>query len=146
MNEFKCDRIVVPTDMSAAADRAVRYAHGMAERFGAELHVVHVIPDATYLTRSISGVLDAGGAGEDQGKQWLADVLGEPGGARRVEAVRIGEDVPATIAEYAQKHAADLIVIASHGRTGLKHLLFGSVTDKLMRIAHCPIVVVRATA
>lgn len=142
MPPFKWQRILVPTDFSAFAESAVGYAHGLAELTQAELHVVHVAREASEITRNIHGVLEASG-GEEEPNAWLASLLGEPGTVRRVEVVRISEDVPGAIAAYARKAEADLVVIASHGRTGLRHLLMGSVAEELLRRAPCPVLVLR---
>jgi universal stress protein A len=142
MAAFQCQRILVPTDLSAFAEQAVRYAHGLAELCKAELHVLHVARDPSELTHSVYGIVEPG-AGGDAYDEWFAGLLGEAGTVRRVEAVRFGTDVPAVIAGYARKEGADLIVIASHGRSGLRHLLMGSVAEQLLRTAPCPVLVIR---
>jgi nucleotide-binding universal stress UspA family protein len=143
MNDFfRCERILVPTDLSAFAGRAVQYAHGLAEQCHAELHVLHVTPDPDRLAQGVGGVVDPAGAADDPGR-WLGELIGEKGNIRRVEAVRLGSDVAQTVVGYAKKNAIDLIVMASHGRTGLRHLLFGSVAEQLLRTAPCPVLVIR---
>ncbi len=142
MDEFRCDRILVPTDLSPLAEPALRYAHGLARKCEAELHVLHVIRDGSELIGNITGRLGPG-TEEDENSHWLAEMLGEPGGVRRVEVVRIGADVAATVAAYARKHQIALIVMTSHGRTGLRHFLLGSVAEELLRISPCPVLVVR---
>jgi nucleotide-binding universal stress UspA family protein len=141
-DSFACERILVPTDLSAFANRAVKYAHSLAEKCHAELHVLHVVRDMDELAQGLGGVVDPA-QGEDDPSRWLGELLGESGTVRRIEAVRLGSDVPQTIVRYATKSSADLIVIASHGRTGLRHLLFGSVAEQLLRTAPCPVLVVR---
>jgi nucleotide-binding universal stress UspA family protein len=79
----------------------------------------------------------------DEQTQWLAGLLGERGSIRRVEAVRVGSDVARAIVQYAVKQSIDLIVMATHGRTGLSHLLLGSVTESVLHEAPCPILVLR---
>jgi nucleotide-binding universal stress UspA family protein len=144
MNDsFSCERILVPTDLSPLADRAVKYAHGLAEKCRAELHVLHVVGNPDELAQGLGGVVDPAAGEEDHGR-WLGQLLGESGTVRRVEAVRLGSDVPATIVRYATKTQADLIVMASHGRMGLRHLLFGSVAEALLRTAPCPVLVLRS--
>jgi nucleotide-binding universal stress UspA family protein len=143
MNDsFRCERILVPTDMSAFAYQAVQYAHGLAEKCNAELHVLHVTRDPDRLAQGVGGVVDPTG-GEDDPGLWLGELIGEKGSIRRVEAVRLGSDAAETIVQYAKKHGVDLIVMASHGRTGLRHLLFGSVAEQLLRTAPCPVLVIR---
>jgi universal stress protein A len=144
MTAFRLEKILAPTDLSPPAEAAVRYAHMLAEKFAAELHVLHVAADLDEAARlhGATGVLDVG-AGADAYDQWLAALLGEPGTVRRVEAVRIGSDVADTICKYASSQAIDLIVMATHGRTGLTHLLMGSIAESVLRAAPCPLLTMR---
>jgi nucleotide-binding universal stress UspA family protein len=139
----RLERILAPTDLSPFAERAVAYAHGLAEKFGAELHVLHVAADLTEAAKlhGATGVVEP--AGQDDYDRWLAGLLGEAGNVRRVEAVRIGGDVADTIDRYAREQAIDLIVLATHGRTGLSHLLLGSVAESVLRAAPCPVLILR---
>lgn len=143
MPPLKLDRILAPTDLSPFAERAVSYAHSLAEKFGAELHVLHVAGDLTEAARlhGTTGVNEP--TGDDDHDRWLAALLGEPGTVRRIEAVRIGTDVADTICQYARSQGADMIVLATHGRTGLSHLLMGSVAESVLRAAPCPVLVLR---
>jgi nucleotide-binding universal stress UspA family protein len=138
------NRILAPTDLSPIAERAVRYAHTLAGKLGAELHVLHVVPDVAHLAPlvPVTGVVDPENLSDDY-HRWLATLVGEPGTVRRVEAVRVGADVAETIRKYAELQEVDLIVMATHGRTGLTHLLVGSVAEKMLRVAPCPVLVIR---
>lgn len=140
------DRILVTTDMSPFAEKAVRYAHGLAARLGAELHVLHVARDVSALVAAlpVSGTVEPGeSTSEDDYTRWLATLVGDSGPVRRVEAVRLGDDVAATVLQYAEKNAISVIVMATHGRSGLTHLLMGSVTETVLRAAKCPLLVIR---
>jgi nucleotide-binding universal stress UspA family protein len=145
MAPFRLDKILAPTDLSSRAETAVQYAHALAERFGAELHVLHVAADLDEAARlhGATGVLDTS-TGADDYDRWLAALLGEPGTVRRVEAVRIGTDPADTICHYARAEAIDLIVMATHGRTGLMHLFLGSVAERVLRDAPCPLLTLRS--
>ena len=142
MTPFRCDRILVPTDFSPFADEAVRYAHGLAERCGAELHVLHVTDDEAERLRLLSGTVGA----DAGGRPVLSDLLGEPGGVRREEVVWTRPDVPGAIVEYAHDRQIDLVVMASHGRSGLTELFLGSTAEQVSRTAPCPVLIVRARA
>lgn len=144
---LRLNKILAPTDLSQPAEAAVQYAHALAERFGAELHVLHVAADLDEAAKlhGATGVIDPS-TGTDDYDQWLAALLGEAGGVRRIEAVRLGSDVAGTICHYAQSEAIDLIVMATHGRTGLRHLLLGSVAEHVLRDAPCPLLTLRSPA
>jgi nucleotide-binding universal stress UspA family protein len=138
------NRILAPTDLSPTAERAVRYAHTLAEALGSELHVLHVAQDAAELSVYVpaTGVVDPDNLSDDY-HRWLATLLGERGTIRRVEAVRIGADVAETIRAYAEQQEIDLVVMGTHGRTGLLHLLAGSVAEKMLRVSPCPVLTIR---
>jgi nucleotide-binding universal stress UspA family protein len=144
MEPARWQRVLVTTDFSPLAGKAVSYAHALAEKLGAELHVLHVARDISQLIAQnpATGIIDASD-GLDDKEKWLAKILGDPASVRRIEVVRFGEDVAGTILGYAGQQNADLLVIATHGRTGLTHLFMGSVTEKVLRAAPCPVVVIR---
>src|SRR6516162_2701671 len=130
MTPLRLNKILAPTDLSRPAESAVGYAHALAERFGAELHVLHVAADLTEAARlhGATGIVEPSSEADDYDR-WLAALLGEPGNVRRVETVLIGTDVAGAVCKYAQSTAIDLIIMATHGRTGLTHVLMGSVAE-----------------
>ncbi len=140
-------RVLFPTDFSEPAKHAQQYAMSLADRFGAELHLLHVVPEnpMPFPDSASSWTL----ATTDQ--QWQVDAahkqllheLGPdwPAGQRVVHAAVIGLAVD-EIVKYAQQHEIELIVIGTHGRTGLSRLLLGSVAEKLIRLATCPVLTV----
>jgi nucleotide-binding universal stress UspA family protein len=144
-------RILVPTDFSEFADAALDYAKTLAATFGASLHLLHVFEDP-YAT-----------PGAFAGDPYLAfpDDLREAvvAEARRQFEARMTSDEQArfaattevlmgptarTIVDYADARQADLIVIGTHGRTGLAHLLIGSTAERVVRTAPCPVLTVHA--
>lgn len=143
MNEFKLARILAPTDRSAFSEKAVAYARNLAKQFGAELHVLRVMDDAEKALAQvpITGVIDP--ENHDDYNRWLAELVGEAGDVRRVEAVQVGTNIAETVVRYARHNGIDLIVMATHGRTGLTHLLMGSVAEKVVRTAPCPVLTMR---
>lgn len=147
MAALKWERILAPTDLSPLSRQAVDYAHALAEMVGAELHVLHVVKNIDDLAREhgATGLLEAG-RGEDDYDDWLAGILGETGTIRRVEAMRLSSDAPQAILDYARKQAIELIVMGTHGRSGLTHLVMGSVTEKVLRSAPCPVLVLKSSA
>lgn len=145
----KIRKILVPLDFSPPSDYALRYATALAADFGASLHVLHVIEDRlmmgpwpveVYLgevprlregliKEAESRTLDCLKAIENRGLQATGEVL-------------IGGPFQ-TIVDLANTSGVDLIVMGTHGRTGITHLLIGSVAERVIRHAPCPVLVVR---
>jgi nucleotide-binding universal stress UspA family protein len=144
-------RILAPTDFSDSSAPAVRYAAELADKFAAELVLLHVVqdlalvlPDAVMPTpmpsADLTQLIDAGRTG-------LANQIAALGLARlnpRAE-VRVGSPY-AEIDAAAKDLGADLICVSTHGRTGLAHLLLGSVAEKVVRHAPCPVLIVPSKA
>jgi nucleotide-binding universal stress UspA family protein len=142
-------RILVPVDFSKDSLRALAYAGDLAKSFGAELRLLHVV-DQTYLANAPEFSF---------ANPKLAKLLEEQWQAAQAQMIRIGADLgkkrqrvrilmkggsPAqVIADTARSSAADLIVMGTHGRTGLAHMLIGSVAERVVRIASCPVLTVR---
>jgi universal stress protein A len=143
---FALKRILVPIDFSACSTRALQYALPMAQQAGAALTLLYVMP-ANYFVGSEFGPVDfpvPEGEWREQSRKEL-DALGarETGGAVAFQAI-VRQGQPAhEIAACAGEVAADLIVISTHGRTGLRHVLVGSVAENVVRYSPCPVLVVR---
>lgn len=146
--------IILPTDFSEYAAEATRYACALADRFGAELHVLHVIHDVPTnlpdfgMGLAMPAVRENLGDRKDRLEEAaiaeLAKVLpaGWEQGKRVVLGTRFG--VPfVEIVRYAKEHRADLIVLSTHGRSGLPHVLLGSVAERVVRKSPCPVLTVR---
>lgn len=141
-------RILVPVDFSEHSDRALRYGAALCERTGAELHAVHAVseryfPDAYFAEAAEIQAMAA--AAEERVPEALHrnvhEVLGEDADVRtRIEA---GSPAQA-VSEYAEEEDVDLVVISSHGRTGLERVLMGSVAEGVIRRAPCPVLTVKA--
>jgi nucleotide-binding universal stress UspA family protein len=147
MAELK--NILVPTDFSEHSERAAAYAVELARQYGSnEIHCIHVsdIPadllatSAYYMTgpseQFVEQVRDEGRKGLDAFvKKNFKDVP--------VKAVFLEGRPFVEIIRYARENEIDLIVISTHGRSALKHALFGSVAEKVVRKAPCPVLVVK---
>jgi universal stress protein A len=140
-------RILAATDFSPCGNEAVNHAHALAEQFGAELHVLHITRDSSEFAANFAatGTLEPGDK-ENESDDWLAKILGETGAICRIERMHVGRDVAHGIADYARKTNIDLIVMATHGRTGLAHVWLGSKTEEVICSAPCPVLVVRPEA
>ena len=140
-------RILVPTDFSTGSERAWAEARRLAGRLGAEVVLVHVLVETPlylegpFTMKQARGVFDAARA-------WAVATLGEwtetaaSAGISARWVLRTG--VPyEEIVGAAARERADLIVIGTHGRGGLDRALLGSVADRVIRLAPCPVMTVR---
>jgi nucleotide-binding universal stress UspA family protein len=145
-------RMLVATDFGAASDRALEYAITLALQLGASVHLLHVFEDPF-----VSGawVPELYVAGVPTMRATLID-----GAARRLAALRLGVERAgvvvtsevtigspgAAIREVAEARGIDLVVMGTHGRCGIARVLLGSVTEKVVRQAPCPVLTVQASA
>lgn len=142
-------KILCPTDFSELSLYALRYARNFAGAFTAELHVLHVVDEAcqNWVTMGPNTIPMGPTAQEmlDLARQQMQDFIREHLGAVPfpvVWKVLLGRPYPVII-DYAHAQGIDLIITATHGRGGLSHMLLGSVTEKVVRGAPCPVLTVR---
>jgi nucleotide-binding universal stress UspA family protein len=139
------DRILFPTDGSDGATRVLDHVLDIASAHGATVHLLNVA-DTTRdsLVRIRGEVVDVL---EQEGEDVLEDVT-ERAGARGVETVStvVQGEPYRTIVEYADEYDVDLIVMPTHGRSGLERLLLGSTTERVVRRAEVPVLTVRPDA
>jgi nucleotide-binding universal stress UspA family protein len=141
MAYFPRSCVIVPVDFSADSLAALEVGRQLVSK-PEELHVVHVVIDITPLEAGeVWGVIDPQ-ARVEQVDKVLKEKLADAKYQGVHTAVLLGEPAHG-IANYAQEKHADLIVIPSHGRTGLTRLLIGSVAERVVRLAHCPVLVLR---
>lgn len=135
-------RILVPVDSSPASNAALTYARMLAHRFGASLHLLHVGENLFLRAGSADPrSLDAGA------RRGLNDRLTEPERLRGATAtVTRSDDAASEIVAHAHSADIDLIVMGTHGRTGLAHAVMGSVAEAVVRSAPCPVLTVRSAA
>ena len=141
----KLKRILVPIDFSDASLKALRYAVPFAEQFGATLSLVHVVEPIPFAGDLPSAAVMPSNEelAEDARKRLFSLANEEIEELVPVNAqVRTGKAF-AEILKAAKLLETDLIIIATHGYTGLKHLLLGSTAEKIVRSAPCPVLVVR---
>jgi len=140
-------RILVPTDFSQHSRKAVTYAKAFAEKFGAEIILLHVFQDLAVFQPEAVAVAPTVQPVEEfltAARNSLARMIQENDlGKFKVQA-EVREGAPADeIVRFAAEKNVDLIMVGTHGRGWLAHVLLGSVTDKVVRKAPCPVLVVR---
>jgi nucleotide-binding universal stress UspA family protein len=136
-------RILVPIDFSNTSRKALRYAVPIAKQFGAKLTLLHVIELPGYTGDPAYVGYDLPGTQRNLNRQ-LKDLAARilPPDIRASTLVEVGVGFD-TITRVARDRSADLIVITTHGYTGLKHVLMGSTAERVVRHAKCPVLVVR---
>ncbi len=132
-------RILLPLDYSDWAAEATRIACDLARQYDAELHVLHVIepwqPAAMHSTEPYP---------TQRAEAELAKfALPDAGSKTPCRAIRVGNDASPEIIHYAEQQRIDLIVMGTHGRTGVSRLLLGSVAENVVRHAPCPVLLAR---
>lgn len=138
--------ILVPIDFSECSDAAVKYGSALANAFGATLHLLNVVQDPYAMPYGADGFL---APGQDLLGKWQAEAKRRveaaiPAGleSRTVAATRVGSTCP-EIVRYAVDRHIDLIVLGTHGRGAIGHMLLGSVAERVVRTAPCPVLTVR---
>jgi universal stress protein A len=144
-------RILCPTDFSEASYEAIPVANELAEQFSAELLIVNVV-----LPIPAPGILPTHAPSQFNVSLYEEQLqISSKKGLNKIIEERISEELHARpivllgkaadqIAEIAEKERVDLVVIPTHGRTGSHHLVFGSVAEKVVRLATCPVLTGRA--
>jgi nucleotide-binding universal stress UspA family protein len=131
--------ILVPTDFSQPSDAALAHARRLANSTGATLHVLHVV-DNMFLRAVLADPRDY----ETAALRRLQDrVPVEDRGAPAILVVERSDEPADEITSYARTHDIDLIVMGTHGRGRMAHLLLGSVAEKVARTAPCPVLTMR---
>jgi nucleotide-binding universal stress UspA family protein len=141
---MKIKTIVVPTDLSHNSLRALEPAVDFAKRFGADILLVHVLDAPIYPAMKFANLPTIQQEVRDTVARQLDRLCNEhiPGDVVSRTVMREGHPFFEIIA-VAKEERADLIVIATHGHTGIKHLLLGSTAEKVVRQAPCPVLIVR---
>lgn len=137
-------RILAPVDFSGAAETAVQHATEIARTYDADLHLVHVVEEVTYPSAyGVDPPLIPKEGVVTQVEKSLGKMARENVGYDRVEVSALVGYAALTILDYVETHEVDLIVIATHGRTGLDRLLLGSVAERVLRRSPVPVFVVK---
>jgi universal stress protein A len=146
---IRLEKILVPTDFSDASECALRYGRAMAAAFHAHLHVLHVmeslIAHAWAAEVYVSAMPNLRDEIEREARERLTKILDPAGELRPEPRVVLQTGNPfIEIIRYARDEEIDLIVMGTHGLGPIAHMLLGSVAEKVVRKAPCPVLTVRS--
>jgi nucleotide-binding universal stress UspA family protein len=140
-------RILVPTDFSQPSDAALDYARERAAKFGASLHFLHVIDMPAAVMSPEVGIVDSpelrARLFEDASDRLQLRITPNDRTRHAATTEIIWGTSAQGIVNYATDRGMDLIVMGTHGRGGVAHLLLGSVAERVVRHAPCPVMTVR---
>lgn len=143
-------KVLHPTDFSPCADEALAFAIRLVRALGGEIVLVHVVSEQLVDEPLMVGTQDLTTVSEAR-RRWAEEALDKRVASLRSEGVpsrwrlAVGVDHE-EIVKLAEEEAAELIVMGTHGRGGLKKLFLGNVTDRVVRSATSPVLTVRASA
>lgn len=138
---FQLKQILVPVDFSECTEKALLYAVPFARQFDATLTLLHVV-EPPYLPASEMGVVVEVESKDDARKE-LETLRARLAGKVRCQTMVRKGSAQLEILDAAKELGSDLIILGSHGRTGVERLLMGSTVEKVVRRAGCPILIVR---
>ena len=140
-------RILVPFDFSKLAEQGVRQALELGEVHDAQIDILHVVEEPAFPSFFKLGAMRIYGMVPNLEKvAWTAleKRFGAPGDQPNLHFHVVKGKADVEIVRFASEHETDLIVITSHGLTGLQHVLLGSVAEKVVQMAPCPVLIVKA--
>ena len=142
--QFHIAKILVPIDFSEHSQKALRYALAFASQFDAEVTLVHIVEQMVYPGDWMYPPLAVSDFATEKREQMIGRLrtLDAGSGIKTQHMVRLGRAWQ-EVTEIAREQKSDLIILATHGYTGLKHVLLGSVAEKIVRHAPCPVLSVR---
>jgi universal stress protein A len=141
-------RILVPTDFSKFSKNALAYAAAFAEKFQAELYLLHVVQNFALLVPDSVNVVPPVGPSVEELTVAVRAALERTVQENQLERFTVHREVREgaafyEIIQFAKEKDVDLIVMGTHGHSGLVHVLLGSVTEKVVRKSPCPVLTVR---
>jgi nucleotide-binding universal stress UspA family protein len=139
-------RILVPIDFSPSSRQALEAATELAEKFNAQVYLLHVIPEYANIVLPETVSHDALVEAERKVANERFAVSKSALGAKEIActvSVEVGSDVAATILDAVEREEADLLIFTTHGLSGWYPQVFGSVAEKLVRLAQCPVWLLR---
>ncbi|QOJ14449.1 MAG: universal stress protein [Planctomycetia bacterium] len=141
--------VLWPTDFSAFSMHGGRYAKAFCDDFGATLHILHVVPpplnpDVALLVPSEAPISMSDPAMLDDCRASLDRLIKDHfGGSSAIRREALFGNPWSAVCEYARQQQIDLIVVSTHGRTGIAHVLIGSTAERIVQHAPCPVLTVK---
>jgi nucleotide-binding universal stress UspA family protein len=140
-------KILVPVDFSEFTNDILGYATEIAGKFGSAIHLIHVIPNMDYFTpyesfMAAENMVTVQKGIETEVQRDLEEVAGRIVGFPVTKVVRTGVSF-IEIVDYVKSEHIDLVIMATHGRGGLEHIIIGSVAEKVLRKSPCPVLTIR---
>lgn len=143
-------KILLPTDFSNNSEWAIPYATAFAERFDAKIYILYVLENIVNIEEFHEKHVPFEQMAKDMRQALLSEarkkieIFKQKIPENLLGGVEIIEDVPFLgIIKYAREKEIDMIIISTHGKTGLKHVLYGSVAEKVVRKMPCPVLSIR---
>ncbi len=143
MVDSTVSKILVPTDFSGPALQALRYAVGLAPHLTASLHLLYVVEPAIY-PAELGIAVNIEGDLADRGREQLEKLVKQECGALETQVEVATGVADLKIVETATESGADMIVMGTHGHSGLAHVLLGSTAERVVRKAPCPVLTIRS--
>ena len=139
-------KILVPVDFSPSSHAALETAADLAQHFGAEIILVHVVP--MFPTTTIPDFFPEAKFLEEARKEanrhfatCKADLSAK--GIKVSSSIETGDDVAGNILDVVEREHIDMVVVSTHGLTGWHPLVFGSIAEKVLKLVHCPVLLLR---
>jgi nucleotide-binding universal stress UspA family protein len=139
-------KILVPIDFSSSSHAALEAATELAEKFHAELFLLNVIPEfpTVALPETVSeGLIVDAAKKEAAGHFAKSKAALDAKGLKSTTSVEVGDDVAGGILDAVEREHADYVVISTHGRSGWYPSVFGSIAEKVVKLAPCPVLLLR---
>ncbi|OPY64646.1 MAG: hypothetical protein A4E57_03472 [Syntrophorhabdaceae bacterium PtaU1.Bin034] len=141
------NKILVPIDFSEYTDDIIKYATEIAQRFGSSIYLIHVIPNMDYFTpyesfMAAENIVTVQKGIEGEVTKDLEEVGRKITGIKTTNIIRTGVAF-VEIIDYVRSEGIDLVIMGTHGRGGLEHILIGSVAEKVVRKSPCPVLTIR---
>lgn len=139
------EKILVPVSMSQLEDDVVRHAIEHAVNHDSELHAVHVVAEQILEKMEEDDSREPSGVGSKSSREVLSDVEQKIPDDIEFTSQKLGGSPSSSIVQYANENNIDLIVMGTHGRSGMKRYILGSVAEEVVRNSNCPVLTVELT-